>query len=106
MAPVFVGAAPRREGLHNVAEARTMRDFEFNGDEQLQDAVVRNIEIIGEAARNIATQAPDYTAKHPEVPWVAFYAMRNRVGHGIASKLIVAFSLDYWIFARRPNLPV
>lgn len=35
---------------------------EFNGDEQLQDAVVRNIEIIGEAARNIATQAPDYTA--------------------------------------------
>ena len=26
------------------------------------DAVVRNIEVIGEAARNIATQAPDYTA--------------------------------------------
>ena len=55
---------------------------EFNGDEQLQDAVVRNIEIIGEAARNIATQAPDYTANHPEVPWAALYAMRNRVAHG------------------------
>ena len=55
---------------------------EFNGDEQLQDAVVPNIEIIGEAARNIATQAPDYTANHPEVPWVALYAMRNRVAHG------------------------
>ncbi len=53
-----------------------------NGDEQLQDAVVRNIEIIGEAARNIATQSPDYTANHPEVPWVALYAMRNRVAHG------------------------
>ena len=28
VAPVFVGAAPRREGLRNAAEARTMRDFE------------------------------------------------------------------------------
>ena len=34
------------------------------------------------SARNIATQAPDYTANHPEVPWVALYAMRNRVAHG------------------------
>ena len=55
---------------------------EFNANEQLQDAVVRNIEIIGEAARNIASQAPDYAGNHPEVPWAALYAMRNRVAHG------------------------
>ena len=29
-------------------------------DEQRQDASVRNIEIIGEAARNIATHAPTF----------------------------------------------
>ncbi len=71
-------AAIRR--IRRYAENKSLEDF--NADEQLQDAVVRNIEIIGEAARNIATQAPDFTAAHPEVPWTALYAMRNRVAHG------------------------
>ena len=54
----------------------------FIADEQLQDAVVRNIEIIGDAARNIATHAPEFAQQHPGVPWAALYAMRNRVSHG------------------------
>ena len=55
---------------------------DFMNDEQLQDAVIRNIEIIGEAARNISVQGPEFVAAHPEVPWTALYAMRNRVAHG------------------------
>jgi len=51
-------------------------------DEQLQDAVVRNIEIIGEAARNVETQSPSFVAENDAVPWTALYAMRNRVSHG------------------------
>ena len=54
----------------------------FIADEQLQDAVVRNIEIIGDAARNIATHAPEFAQQHPGVPWAALYAMRNRLSHG------------------------
>ncbi|MCK0505416.1 HepT-like ribonuclease domain-containing protein [Aromatoleum anaerobium] len=54
----------------------------FMADEQLQDAVVRNIEIIGEASRNIETYSPHFVAQHGEVPWAALYAMRNRVAHG------------------------
>jgi uncharacterized protein with HEPN domain len=55
---------------------------DFMNDEQLQDAVIRNIEIIGEAARNISVHGPEFVAAHPEVPWTALYAMRNRVAHG------------------------
>lgn len=55
---------------------------DFIGDEMLQDAVIRNIEIIGEAARNIELSAPEFCAEHPEVPWATIYAMRNRVAHG------------------------
>lgn len=59
---------------------KTYADFTY--DEQLQDAVVRNIEIIGEAARNIEQDMPDFAALYPQIPWSALYAMRNRVAHG------------------------
>lgn len=46
------------------------------------DAVVRNIEIVGEAARNVAEHAPTFVEQNPDVPWDAMYAMRNRLSHG------------------------
>jgi uncharacterized protein with HEPN domain len=36
---------------------------------QVQDAVVRNIEIIGEAVNKINRTAPDFIEQHPELPW-------------------------------------
>ena len=51
-------------------------------DEKTQDAVVRNIEIIGEAARNVERADPAFAAAHPEIPWPVIYGMRNRVSHG------------------------
>jgi uncharacterized protein with HEPN domain len=54
----------------------------FLANEQQQDAVIRNIEIIGEASRNLQGQAPDLVAQHTDIPWAALYAMRNRVAHG------------------------
>ncbi len=55
---------------------------DFVLDEQLQDAVVRNIEIIGEAARSISLNAPDFARENSQIPWSALYAMRNRLSHG------------------------
>lgn len=49
------------------------------------DAVVRNIEIVGEASRNITEHDPEFAAEHPEVPWDAMYTMRNRLSHGYFS---------------------
>jgi len=54
----------------------------FLSSELVQDAVIRNIEIIGEASNNIMRAAPDFTAQHKEIPWPVMYAMRNRLSHG------------------------
>ena len=60
----------------NVSEA------EFSANSLLQDAVIRNIEIIGEAARNLLEAAPEFAAKYPSIPFAQIYGMRNRVAHG------------------------
>lgn len=54
----------------------------FASSELIQDAVIRNLEVIGEAANNIQRVDPAFTAAHPEVPWAVMYAMRNRLTHG------------------------
>jgi uncharacterized protein with HEPN domain len=54
----------------------------FLGDEKTQDAVIRNLEIIGEASRRILEECPGFAEQHAEVPWKKIYAMRNRLSHG------------------------
>lgn len=54
----------------------------FLADAKTQDAVLRNIEIVGEAVRNIERADPAFTSRHPEIPWPVIIAMRNRVSHG------------------------
>jgi uncharacterized protein with HEPN domain len=46
----------------------------------VQDAVIRNLEIIGEAAINIRSLDPAAAAQYPE--WDQICAMRNRLTHG------------------------
>lgn len=48
----------------------------------VQDAVIRNIEIIGEASHSVETRAPDFAAQHPELPLAFAHQMRNAVAHG------------------------
>lgn len=55
-----------------------MKQVEFLADEKTTDAVVRNIEIIGEAAR----QLPDsLLTKHVHIPWRDIAGLRNRIVH-------------------------
>jgi uncharacterized protein with HEPN domain len=54
----------------------------FYEDEKTQDAVIRNIEILGEAANNIQKTVPAFAQQYPSIPWAVLYAMRNRVAHG------------------------
>lgn len=51
-------------------------DYAMNS--MIIDAVVRNIQIIGEAAKNVPT---DVKAKHPEIPWEKLAGIRNRIVH-------------------------
>ncbi len=47
---------------------------EFRGDELTYDAVIRNLEIIGEAARNVE---PEFQAQYPEVEWRSITVFRD-----------------------------
>ena len=62
-----------------------MTEAEFTTNDMAQDAVIRNIEIIGEAARNIARHHRDFAGAHSGIPWESVYLMRNRVAHGYFS---------------------
>lgn len=53
----------------------------FNRDTRTQDAVIRSIQIIGEAANKVRTADPEFAAQHPQIPWAVMYGMRNRVIH-------------------------
>lgn len=50
-------------------------------NEQVQDAVVRNIEIIGEAASRMQNADSGFVAGHPDVPWAEMRGMRNKMIH-------------------------
>jgi hypothetical protein len=60
----------------------------FAKDRKTMDAVVRNLEIIGEAAKNI----PENTkTQHPNIPWQEMIGMRNKVIHeyfGISAEIL------------------
>ena len=48
----------------------------------IQDAVIRNLEVIGEASRNIERIHPEFAAAHPELPLALANDMRNALAHG------------------------
>jgi uncharacterized protein with HEPN domain len=51
---------------------------QFQGDDLLQNAVMRLIQIVGEAARKVS---PEFKQAHPEIPWQGIIGMRNRLVH-------------------------
>jgi uncharacterized protein with HEPN domain len=65
-----------------------LTELAFLVDEKTQDAVVRNFEILGEAAHNIESHHIAFAQAHADVPWALMYTMRNRVAHGY-------FKVDY-----------
>jgi uncharacterized protein with HEPN domain len=54
---------------------------DFVSDTLLQDGVLRNLSIIGEAAHRLLADSPDYAEKHPEIPLAKIYGTRNRITH-------------------------
>ena len=59
-----------------------MDEVSFLSNKLVQDAVIRNFEIIGEASRNVERVAPEFVSAHPELPLSFAYDMRNILAHG------------------------
>ncbi len=53
----------------------------FLADTKTQDAVVRNLEIVGEAAKGLS---PDFRKKHKGIRWQDIAGMRDRLIHHYA----------------------
>ncbi|MFC1727380.1 DUF86 domain-containing protein [Patescibacteria group bacterium] len=65
---------------------------EFSRDIKTQDAVVRRIEIIGEAVKNLPVS---FRNKHPDVEWREIAGMRDKLIHhyfGIEMSIVWATS--------------
>lgn len=54
----------------------------FFADPMLRDAIVRNLEIVGEAAAKLSAE---FKIRHASVPWDDIVGMRNRLIHGYFS---------------------
>lgn len=71
--------------ISQYTKALTLEDF--ISTLQIQDAVIRRIEIIGEAAKNVSL---DFKAQYPQIPWKQLAGMRDVLIHhyfGIDLKL-------------------
>ena len=61
------------EYIHNVNKEKFIEEM------QLQDAVMRRLEIIGEAAKNVS---PEVRKKYPDIPWKKMAGLRDVLIHG------------------------
>jgi len=52
---------------------------DFVNDLKTQDAIIRNLEIIGEASKKLS---PDIKEKHTNIPWKMIAGTRDRLIHG------------------------
>lgn len=84
--------------IERYTSTTTFEDFVAN--DMVQDAVIRNREIIGEACRNIERTDPGFSERYPDLPLRVAAEMRNVLAHGY-------FGVDLDIVWRtvRTNLP-
>jgi len=67
------------QALSRIEELLTRTDREeFDRDWVVQDALIRELEIIGEAAGRIS---PELYRSHPEVPWKEITGLRHKLIH-------------------------
>ena len=70
--------------IHVLECIKQIEEYTINGREEfmnsrlIQDAVIRNIEIIGEATKQVS---PGLRRQHPEIPWKEMAGMRDVLIH-------------------------
>ena len=55
--------------------------YRFDHDELVQTWVTHNLYVIGEAARAIASEFPEFRKQHPEIAWADAIGMRTVIAH-------------------------
>ena len=77
-----------RDFIKNILEyTQDGKEYYFS-DAKTRDAVVRNLEVIGEATKNISE---DLRNSYPDIPWKQMAGMRDKIIHeyfGVNQKVI------------------
>ncbi len=69
-----------KNAIESILDFTSGMTFEsFKADDKTFSAVIRKIEIIGEAAKSIM---PDIQASNPDIPWSVLARMRDKLIHG------------------------
>jgi uncharacterized protein with HEPN domain len=81
--PVGVLLEDMLERIDRIARYRQGLDRDaFVQDDKTIDAVVRSLEVIGEAARRLPAE---FKARHGEIPWHQIAGLRNRIVHSTST---------------------
>jgi uncharacterized protein with HEPN domain len=68
-----------REAIYRITTYVAGMSYEtFVADIKTQDAVIRNLEIIGEATKNLSEQL---RTEYPDIPWKGMAGVRDRLIH-------------------------
>ncbi len=67
-----------RDALMRIADYTLAGEDAFLADSRTQDAVIRNLEVIGEAAKRISEQTK---GDAPAIPWRVVAGMRDKLIH-------------------------
>lgn len=68
-----------REAINRITTYVTGKTyFSFVADTKTQDAVIRNLEILGEATKNLSGSL---RAQFPDIPWKSMAGVRDRLIH-------------------------
>jgi uncharacterized protein with HEPN domain len=70
------------EALDRIGEYTSGGQDAFNESELIQDAVTKNLMVIGEAAKNLSDETK---AKAPAIRWSQVAGMRDRIAHAYFS---------------------
>jgi uncharacterized protein with HEPN domain len=99
--------------LHHILDAiakveeylQGLDETDFRSSTLVQDAVIRQLEIIGEAVRR---PSPEFRSSHPHVPWQDIAGMRNKLIHdyfGVDIEKVWITAQDDVPHLKRPILP-
>ncbi len=66
------------EAVERVLEYTSSGRESFRSDLKTQDAVIRNLQVIGEASKKISAEMRE---RNPQIPWRNMAGMRDRVVH-------------------------
>ena len=67
-----------RDAIDRVLEFTADGELAFFDDRKTQDAVVRNLEVIGEAVKNLSSDLRD---RYPDIPWKRMAGMQDKMIH-------------------------